>query len=254
MKNIEFEFTLSRNERLNHKTFCMELQSPEDAPADLISTPGQFVNIEVEGQFLRRPISVCDWERGKLTLLYNVVGDGTEKMSLWKPGRKVNILAPLGNGFDVNKGGDRPLLIGGGIGIAPLYWLAKELVKNGKHPVIVLGFNSASDISWENEFRSIVPEVHIATATGDYGTKGFVTDVEEVRHAEDFSRYYACGPMPMLRALGKGLSIPGELSLDERMACGFGACMCCSVSTRDGAKRICKDGPVFTAEELMWKS
>lgn len=253
MKNIEYEFTLSRNERLTHKTFCMELLAPEGAPDDLIANPGQFVNLEVEGQFLRRPISVCDWEPGKLTLLYDVVGDGTAKMSCWQPGRKVNMLAPLGNGFDHSRSGGRPLLIGGGIGIAPLYWLAKEMVRTGKKPVVVLGFNSGAEVSWEKEFREVTPEVFVATATGDYGVKGFVTDVEAVRNASGFTRYYACGPMPMLKALGTTLDIPGELSLDERMACGFGACMCCSLTTRDGAKRICKDGPVFTTDELIWK-
>ncbi|MDE6273148.1 MAG: dihydroorotate dehydrogenase electron transfer subunit [Muribaculaceae bacterium] len=253
MSQLEYIFTIERNEVLNYKTRLMTLLAPADAPADLIQKTGQFVNLEVEGHFLRRPISVCDWEPGRLTLLYDVVGDGTAIMSEWKPGKKVNVLAPLGNGFNLERSGQRPLLIGGGIGIAPLYWLAKELVKQGKEPVVVLGFNSKEELSWEDEFRNVTPEVYVATAAGDYGVKGFVTDVEAVRNAHEHSYYYACGPMPMLKALGQTIDIPGELSLDERMACGFGVCMCCSLRTKDGAKRICKDGPIFTTEELIWK-
>ncbi|MDE6559429.1 MAG: dihydroorotate dehydrogenase electron transfer subunit [Muribaculaceae bacterium] len=250
---MEHIFEIVRNERLNHKTFLMQLSAPEGAPADLISVPGQFVNLEVEGHFLRRPISVCDWQPGLLTLLYDVVGEGTAEMAAMPVGKRLNILAPLGNGFNVDRGGERPLLIGGGIGIAPLYWLAKALIARGNRPVIVLGFNGAADVSWVNEFRGLTDEVVVATAQGDYGVKGFVTDTAPVRNAGDYTYYYACGPMPMLRALGMNMPIAGELSLDERMACGFGICMCCSLATRDGAKRICKDGPVFTTEELVWK-
>lgn len=250
---IEHIFTVKRNEALNHKTCLMILEAPSDAPSDLIRRPGQFVNLEVEGHFLRRPISVCDWSEGTLTLLYDVVGEGTAAMRRWRPGHKVNLLTPLGNGFNVEKSGAKPLLIGGGIGIAPLYWLAKQLVKAGVKPTVVLGFNSSADKSWEEEFRAVTEETYVATAAGDYGVKGFVTDVEAVKNASDYTYYYACGPMPMLKALGLNVAIPGELSLDERMACGFGACMCCSLTTKDGAKRICKDGPVFTTEELIWK-
>lgn len=252
-KRLEYIFTIIRNEPLNHKTCVMELAAPAGAPADLIERPGQFVNLEVEGHFLRRPISVCDWTPGRLTLLYDVVGEGTALMREWEIGKKVNLLAPLGNGFNIEKSGLRPLLIGGGIGIAPLYWLAKELVKSGVKPTVVLGFNSHADVSWEEEFRAVTDQTYVATASGDYGVKGFVTDVEAVRQASGYSYYYACGPMPMLRALGQTIDIPGELSLDERMACGFGACMCCSLTTKDGAKRICKDGPIFTTDELIWK-
>ncbi|MDE6811900.1 MAG: dihydroorotate dehydrogenase electron transfer subunit, partial [Muribaculaceae bacterium] len=207
----------------------------------------------VLGDVYTLQISVCDWQSGLLTLLYDVVGEGTAEMSVMPVGKALNLLVPLGNGFDVSRGGERPLLIGGGIGIAPLYWLAKELIKSGSRPVIVMGFNSAADVSWVNEFRALTDEVVVATALGDYGIKGFVTDTEPVRNAVEYSYYYSCGPMPMLRALGKQVQIGGELSLDERMACGFGICMCCSLATKDGTKRICKDGPVFTTDELIWK-
>lgn len=257
-RQIEYIFKVVRNQPLNYKTRLMVLEAPAEAPMDLIERPGQFVNLEVDGCYLRRPISVCDWEfkdgRGELTLLYDIVGEGTARMNEWLPGKEVNMLAPLGNGFNVDKSGDSPLLIGGGIGIAPLYMLAKELIKSGKNPSVVLGFNGKADVSWENEFRNIAEDTIVATASGDYGVKGFVTDMETVRDSVSrHSFYYACGPMPMLRALGMTMAIPGELSLDERMACGFGVCMCCSLATKDGAKRICKDGPIFTSEELIWK-
>lgn len=251
-KQLEYYFTVELNESLNHKTCVMILTAPQDAPGNLIERPGQFVNLEVEGHFLRRPISVCDWTPGRLTLLYDVVGEGTAAMRQWPVGKRVNLLAPLGNGFCVEKSGDRPLLIGGGIGIAPLYMLAKELVKAGKKPTIVLGFNGKEDISWEKEFKSVA-QTFVATASGEYGTKGFVTDVGAVKNCGSYTYYYACGPMPMLRALCTAMTISGELSLDERMACGFGICMCCSLETKDGAKRICKDGPIFSADELIWK-
>lgn len=251
-KRLEYNFTVEHNVPLNHKTCMMILRAPQEAPENLIERPGQFVNFEVDGHFLRRPISVCDWTPGRLTLLYDVVGEGTSAMRRWPSGKKVNLLAPLGNGFDVEKSGRRPLLIGGGIGIAPLYMLAKELVKAGKIPTIILGFNGKDDISWEKEFKSVA-QTYVATATGEYGTKGFVTDVEAVKNCGDYTYYYACGPMPMLKALCNAMTIPGELSLDERMACGFGICMCCSLQTKDGAKRICKDGPIFSADELIWK-
>ena len=162
------------------------------------------------------------------------------------------MLAPLGNGFDISRGGDSPLLLGGGIGIAPLYQLAKDLIKIGSKPVVILGFNSAADVIWEEEFRNTGAEVYIATVDGSLGTKGFVTDVGVCRNP-DHNYFYACGPLPMLKALCNTLPISGELSLEARMACGFGVCMCCSLETADGAKRICKDGPVFRKEELIWK-
>lgn len=253
-KQLEYDFTLVRNERLAEKTWLMELQAPADAPADLIARPGQYVNIEVEGKFLRRPISVCDWTSdGRLTLLYDVVGEGTAAMSAWQPGRSVNMLAPLGNGFDVNALGERPLLIGGGIGIAPLYWLAKAIVAAGGKPTVVLGFNKGADVVFVDQFREVTDEVYVATANGECGVKGFVTDVDAVKDAASFSAYAACGPYPMMRALGTTLPERGQLSLDERMACGFGICMCCCIATRSGLKGICKAGPVFRSEDLIWK-
>lgn len=252
-KKLEYEFTLLSNEKVGRKTYLMQLTSPSGAPGDIIATPGQFVNIKVDGYYLRRPISVCDWDGKVLTLLYDVVGDGTSEMSRWKKDRRVNILAPLGNGFDVEACGNRPLLVGGGIGVAPLYWLAREIIIRGGSPTIVLGYNTAADVIYENEFRSLTPDVFIATAAGDAGVKGFVTDVPSVKQGNEFTGYCACGPMPMLRALGQLLPERGQLSLDERMACGFGVCMCCSLETKNGAKRICKDGPVFRTEDLIWK-
>lgn len=252
-KKLEYEFTLLSNRKVGKKTFEMRLVAPDGGNVDLVKAPGQFVNVKVDGFYLRRPISVCDWDGRILTLLYDVVGDGTLAMSDWKPNRKVNLLSPLGNGFDINACGSRPLLIGGGIGVAPLYWLAREIIGNGGMPAIVLGYNTAADIIYENEFRSLTSEVFVATAAGDAGVKGFVTDVDVVKNADNFTGYCACGPMPMLRALGLSVPERGQLSLDERMACGYGVCMCCSLETKDGAKRICKDGPVFRTEDLIWK-
>ena len=245
---IEQNFIIKENRRLNYKTFMMRLEGP----ADMIEKPGQFVNIKVEGKFLRRPISVCDYNDSELTLLYDVVGDGTHIMSEWEVGREVNMLLPLGNGFNVDADCRNPLLLGGGIGRAPLYRLAKDLLRKGKTPCVILGFNSAKEISWVEEFKALGVETYVATVSGEVGVKGFVTDVEACKSPEK-DYFYACGPMPMLKALSLGLEIPGELSLDERMACGFGVCMCCSLATKDGAKRICKDGPVFTKDELIWK-
>lgn len=248
MKNISHRFRVIENRSLNPKTHLMVLEGANG----VITAPGQFVNLAIEGKFLRRPISVCGVEGDRLTLLYDVVGEGTAEMSRWHVGYEADVLAPLGNGFDISASGEFPLLLGGGIGIAPLYQLAKDLVAAGSRPVVILGFNSAKDIVWEEEFRSTGAEVYIATVDGSVGTKGFVTDVPEC-HDPRHGYFYACGPLPMLRALCSSLDIPGELSLEARMACGFGVCMCCSLETADGAKRICKDGPVFRKEELIWK-
>lgn len=247
MKNIQHRFKITENRRLTGRTFLMRLSGP----SGVMDCPGQFLNLAVEGKFLRRPISICDYDGDLLTLLYDVVGDGTEEMSRWKPGYEVDLLAPLGNGFDIERSGQRPLLVGGGIGIAPLYKLAKMLVARGIRPIVILGFNTAADAVWVEEFAATGAEVHVSTADGSMGTKGFVTDVPECTDGQA-SYFYACGPMPMLKALCQKMEIPGELSLDERMACGFGVCMCCSLKTLDGAKRICKDGPVFRKEELIW--
>lgn len=248
MKDIEYKFRIIENRRLTARTYVMRLRGADG----VIKTPGQFVNIRVEGKFLRRPISVCDACGDTITLLYDVVGDGTEAMSRWKEGREVDLLAPLGNGFDMELAGKTPLLLGGGIGIAPLYMLARLLVNRGCEPTVVLGFNTAADIAWQEEFEALGVRVIITTADGSAGVQGFVTDAP-CCHDGSCGYFYGCGPLPMLRALCEKLPMPGEVSLDERMACGFGVCMCCSLQTRDGARRICKDGPVFKKDELIWK-
>ncbi|MBD5370284.1 MAG: dihydroorotate dehydrogenase electron transfer subunit [Bacteroides sp.] len=248
MKNIEHRFEVVENRRLTSRTFLMRLRGPEW----VIEQPGQFVNLAIEGKYLRRPISVCDYEGDTVTLLYDTVGEGTSEMSRWAPGYVADILAPLGTGFDPLRGGDSPLLLGGGIGVAPLYRLARELKAGGKKPCVILGFNTAADVVWADEFRALGVDTHVATVDGSEGTKGFVTDVEAI-HDAAHTYFYACGPLPMLRALCAALPVDGELSLEARMACGFGVCMCCSLETRDGARRICKDGPVFRKEDLIWK-
>lgn len=245
------DYEIISNRQLTHKTWVMILSGDTSA----IKAPGQFVNIAIPGKYLRRPISICDYShvRGEITLLYDVVGDGTHILSKMRPGRHLNLLNGLGNGFSTSSIGSAPLLLGGGIGCAPLMALARTLRLQGKNPIAILGFNTAADsFGMENWFDQIGVEAYVATVDGSLGTKGFVTDViREKKISGD--HFYACGPMPMLRALCKSLDMPGELSIESRMGCGFGACMCCSVETADGAKRICKDGPVFRKEELIWK-
>lgn len=246
--NIRNLFKVTENIKVAEKTWRMVLEGDTES----IKAPGQFVNLEVEGHFLRRPISLCDAADGKITLLYDVVGEGTREMSRWEPGHVTDVLTGLGNGFNPDCAAERPLLLGGGIGVAPLLLLARILVANGKSPIAVLGFNKAEDIVLADELRLAGAEVYVATADGSAGTKGFVTDAIKA-HCLPTEYFYACGPMPMLKALALGMECPGELSLDERMACGFGVCMCCSIKTRTGAKRICKDGPVFAKEELIFE-
>lgn len=244
----ERNFRIASNERIAAKTYRMVLEGDTSD----FTAPGQFANVAIEGKFLRRPISVCDYSEGSLTLLYDVVGDGTRQMSEMKPGTVLNLLTGLGNGFDTEVKTQRPVLVGGGIGVAPLLNLAKALRRAGKEPEIILGFNTAADVVLEKEFKDMGFRTVVTTADGSYGVKGFVTDAPGWKE-DAYDYFYACGPMPMLRALCGIPVITGELSLDERMACGFGVCMCCSLETRDGAKRICKDGPVFKKEELIWK-
>lgn len=249
--NIKHDYTVIANRRLTHKTFVMTLQGDTGA----ITSPGQFVNVAIPGKYLRRPISICDYshERGEITLLYDVVGEGTVAMSAMKPGDSVNLLNGLGNGFSTDTGAKRPLLLGGGIGCAPLLGLARALKLKGTAPVAILGYNTAADsFGMERWFEEIGVEAYIATVDGTAGTKGFVTDVIREKGIKG-DYFHACGPMPMLKALCLGLDIPGEVSIESRMGCGFGACVCCSVETADGVKRICKDGPVFRKEELLWK-
>ena len=217
---------------------------------DEIKTPGQCVNIALDGFYLRRPISVCDCEKGKLTLIYKAVGRGTEYMTSLRPGAELDILTGLGNGYDISKSGDSPVLIGGGVGVPPLYLLVKRLIEQGKKPVAVLGFNSSCDVFYEEEFRLLGAETAVVTADGSYGKKGFVTDA---LGDFDYSFFYACGPEPMFRAIAKTAKTPGQYSFEERMGCGFGACMGCSCKTLTGNKRICKEGPVMESGEIIWK-
>ena len=209
---------------------------------------GQFVNILLDGLYLRRPISVCDCADGELTIIYKVVGDGTEKMSKMTEG-ELDILTELGNGYDISKSGDKPLLLGGGVGVPPLYMLAKKLISEGKRVAVVLGFNTKDEIFYEDEFKKLGAEVYVTTVDGSYGTKGFVTDVMKDL---SYSYFYTCGPEPMLKAIYEVSNTSGQLSFEERMGCGFGACMGCSCKTKYGNKRICKDGPVLEKEEIIW--
>jgi dihydroorotate dehydrogenase electron transfer subunit len=216
---------------------------------DEITKTGQFVNIKIEGNFLRRPISVCDWEEGKLTLIYKVVGDGTKKMSEYKEGKVLNILTGLGNGYDTEKSGEKPLLLGGGVGVPPLYALCKKLVREGKKPTVILGFNGREDVFFEEEFKALGACVKVTTADGSYGINGFVTDA---LGGIDYTYFYTCGPEPMLKAVFNKTTTSGQFSFEERMGCGFGACMGCSCKTVTGYKRICKEGPVLEKEEILW--
>lgn len=215
--------------------------------------PGQFVNIRLRGFYLRRPISVCDWDDSTITLLYKVVGHGTEAMAKLKPGEELDVLTGLGNGYDTEKSGNTPLLLGGGVGVPPMYALCKKLLREGKTPSVILGFNTREEIFYENEFSELLAgtegKVYVATADGSYGTRGFVTDVMKNL---DYSYFYTCGPMPMFRAIENTAKTGGQFSFEERMGCGFGACMGCSCKTKNGNKRICKDGPVLEREEIIW--
>lgn len=216
-----------------------------------IKRPGQFVNIELEGLFLRRPISICDWDDTTITIIYKVVGKGTEQMSRMQPGVELDVLTGLGNGFNPDVENAKPLLVGGGVGVPPLYHLAKVLIADGRKVSVVLGFNTASEVFYAEEFRALGADVYVSTADGSMGVKGFVTDA--IREAAiDFDYFYSCGPLPMLKALCGCTDVKGELSFEERMGCGFGACMGCSCKTLTGNKRICKEGPVMRREEIIW--
>ncbi len=216
-----------------------------------ITRPGQFVNIELEGLYLRRPISISDWSEDTITIIYKVVGRGTELMSRMATGQELDVLTGLGNGFDADVECQQPLLVGGGVGVPPLYRLAKELIARGRKVSVVLGFNTAKEVFYAEEFRSLGADVYVSTADGSVGTKGFVTDAIR-ENGVDFDFFYSCGPLPMLKALCDCTDVKGELSFEERMGCGFGACMGCSCKTLAGNKRICKDGPVMKREEIIW--
>ena len=240
-------FTVKTNKKIAKDVFRMTLSGDTSA----ITATGQFVNIKIEGMFLRRPISVCDYDKDYLTLIYKVVGHGTEYMATLEEGAELDILTGLGNGYDTEKSGDAPLLIGGGVGVPPMYALAKKLVSEGKKVSVILGFNSKDDLFYEDEFKALGCETFVATADGTYGTKGFVTDcLDKV----DYTYFYTCGPEPMLKALYKATKTSGQFSFEERMGCGFGACMGCSCKVITGYKRICKEGPVLVKEEILWEA
>ncbi len=233
------------NARIAENTYEMRLSGDFSS----ITAPGQFVNFAVEGCYLRRPISVCDVENGILTVVYKTVGKGTEIMSRIRPGETMDVLSGLGNGYDVGAGGKRPLLIGGGAGVPPMYMLCKALVRAGARPVAVLGFNSRNEVFYEDEFKAAGAETYVTTVDGSYGIKGYVTDVIGKL---DYTYFYACGPEAMFKAVEKTVKSDGEYSFEERMGCGFGACMGCSCKTKYGSKRICKDGPVLKRGEIIW--
>lgn len=217
-----------------------------------ITAPGQFINIQLHGLYLRRPISVCDVSKpdSTVTIIYKVVGRGTEQMENMQAGEKLDILTGLGNGYDMSVAGDKPLLVGGGVGVPPMYMLAKELIASGKQVTVVLGFNTASEVFYEDEFAALGAKVYVTTVDGSKGIKGFVTDaIADV----DYTYFYTCGPEPMLKALYNATTTSGQFSFEERMGCGFGACMGCSCKTLYGNKRICKDGPVLVKEEIIWQ-
>ena len=243
MKNIIL--TISENIPLTENVWKAVLTG-ENAG---VPVPGRFVNIKIDGLFLRRPISVCDSDDNSVTVIYKVVGKGTDALSKMKIGEKLDVLSDLGNGYDTTPSGDKPLLIGGGVGTPPMYMLAKKLISEGKTPTVILGFNTKKEIFFENEFRKTGAKTIIATADGSVGIKGFVTDaMKDI----EYSYIYTCGPEPMLKAVYRASKTSGQFSFEERMGCGFGACMGCSCKTVTGYKRICKDGPVLSKEEILW--
>ncbi len=240
-------FEIIENKPLTDTVYRMVLSGDTSA----ITSPGQFVNIRLEGKFLRRPISVCDYDEKTLTIIYKVVGNGTAQMSDMAPGETLDILTGLGNGYDLTLSGDRPVLLGGGVGVPPMYRLAKDLLAQGKTVTVILGFNTKSEVFYENEFRTLGCTVIVTTADGSYGIQGFTTTpLTEI----NYSYFYSCGPEPMLKAVWKATNTSGQMSFESRMGCGFGACMGCSCKTLTGYKRICKDGPVMRKEEILWEN
>ena len=240
MKQLTFE--IKSNEQIAKNVYRMQLGG--DTAGIL---PGQFVNIRVQGQFLRRPISVCNITDGILTIIYKVVGVGTEAMSHLPIGTQLDVLTVLGNGYDLTKAGDAPLLVGGGVGVPPMYMLARQLREMGKAVRVILGFNTKDEVFYEEEFRALDCDVTVTTVDGSHGVKGFVTNALDGQQ----SYYYTCGPLPMIKALLQAAGTNGEVSMEERMGCGFGACMGCTIQTTQGPKRVCKEGPVFPAEILL---
>ncbi len=243
MKNVIY--TVASNTKLTENVFKMVLSGDTSA----VTASGQFINIQLAGHYLRRPISIFDCNENELSIIYKVVGVGTEQMSKMLPGEKLDCLVGLGNGFDLSLSGDKPVVIGGGVGVPPMFYLAKKLIAQGKSVTAILGFNKADEIFCKEDFEAIGAKVIVATADGSVGVKGFVTDaLKDV----DYTYFYTCGPEPMLKAVYNNSVTSGQLSFEERMGCGFGACMGCSCKTKYGNKRICKDGPVLVKEEIIW--
>ena len=238
-------FKITKNAPLTDNVYLMNLVGDTSD----ITASGQFVNIKLDGLFLRRPISVCDVNGDNLTLIYKVVGEGTEKMSAYTD-ETLDVLTGLGNGYNTECSGNAPVLLGGGVGVPPLYLLAKKLIAEGKNPTVILGFNTKNEVFFEKEFKELGAQVYVTTVDGSYGTKGFVTDVMKNL---DYTYFYTCGPEPMLKAIYSASTTSGQLSFEERMGCGFGACMGCSCKTITGYKRICKEGPVMYKEEILWE-
>ena len=244
MKQAIFE--IKENIALTQSVFKMVLQGDVSA----ITAPGQFVNIKLDGLYLRRPISVCDLSADTLTIVYKAVGKGTERMSRMTAGEKLDVLTGLGNGYDLSLSGEKPVLLGGGVGVPPMYLLAKELLAQGKKVSVILGFNTKDEVFYEQEFKKLGCDVTVTTVDGSYGVKGFVTTALETM---TYTYFYTCGPEPMLKAVYKTANTSGQMSFEKRMGCGFGACMGCSCKTIAGYKRICKEGPVMRKEEILWE-
>lgn len=237
-------YKIMSNEQLTKDVYKMILHGD----TSFITAPGQFINIALYGKYLRRPISICDYDDETITIIYKVVGEGTKQMSAMSEGDVLDILTGLGNGYDITKS-TKPLLIGGGVGVPPMYNLAKALIADGQNPTVVLGFNTKDEIFYEEEFQSLGCRTIVATADGSYGVKGFVTDAMQ---GIDYDYFYTCGPLAMFKAVYSATSVSGQFSFEERMGCGFGACMGCTCKTKYGNKRICKDGPVLVKEEIIW--
>ena len=238
-------FVIEENKQLTDSVWQMTLSGDVSA----ITAPGQFVNILIDGLYLRRPISVCDVQDGKLTIVYKVVGKGTQKMSQMRGG-ELDLLTGLGNGYDLSVAGDKPVLLGGGVGVPPMYLLARKLIGQGKFVKVILGFNTANEVFYEDQFKALGADVTVTTVDGSYGMKGFVTNALE---GLEYSYFYTCGPEPMLKAVYRATNTSGQMSFEKRMGCGFGACMGCSCKTITGYKRICKEGPVMRKEEILWE-
>ena len=244
MKDTQFK--IKSNRPIAKNTYeCVLVGDTSD-----ITAPGQFVNIKLDGLYLRRPISVCDLDGDELTLVYKVVGKGTEQMAKTPAGESWQILTGLGNGYNTSLSGNAPLLIGGGVGVPPLYLLCKKLSAQGKKCSVVLGFGSADEVFYEEKFRELCDDVRVCTVDGSYGIKGFVTDALD---GIEYTHFYTCGPEPMLKAVYAKTVSGGSFSFEERMGCGFGACMGCSCKTVTGYKRICKEGPVMQKEDILWE-